>query len=1446
MSETENFKNTDGSSQAGRLLAALDPDYVSVDEHSLKELLAFAREYAKELQYFALENGQVQASGDWSDFLNEKLDLDEIVAFMQNPESFSPERAQPYTRPHFALFLSFLQLLRHAQEQLNAFTWRHLDFYYKEVIQATKKTGVPDQVNVLLELAPDSEQALLPAGTLLNAGADSLGQDRFYSTDNDIIVNHAQIAKLSSVHVEKRVIGIREARENYDGPRRSEAVLQMLQIALGAPLPGDPLPVYETTREETVDYDYLCSLQQLVSFVQTGLFMNFPDFRTLMKFKARRDESGAEWDEINQLLEKAGQNKRNNPDFQLQPSNPRDFEANLELALDGAPDFGGVTLVENIDELYEQRVRENVQKFIRDTLYFEDENDFYRMMQIKMQIDNEWQEINRLLEKAAQEKQDSDYSLPLTDPMDFVTNFNTALGPLTYPSLGGMATIENVDAFYRCIPELERYFFTAAEDFVYLMQTAETWETANQGEEPAPKEWDQVYAILAEAHKTKVYADRKAKLRQICEEQGFEAMLDLAVSGKQQQSSLDSLQIITEYIKKEEDAEFLADISQKPENVEDSELDNACRILELAQRAFLDEPIAQKEEWLNLYPMEDATAVSVNLDLEDDTDTPRWKTFGQGQAEVSRETLPPTTFGWAIASPLLALSEGTRTITLTLGFQSDEFDSTKISDLFPESDASGPFRIEISTETGWIEADTLTATIGDYQNLSGVAGDEEKTLPAIQFKLDFAENVDALAPLSIDEMQLHSPWPALRLMLRQIWQPIQEKTGRYINHYQPFKELKLLKTHIDVTVSGLIPLQLQNDETQLTPNKPFEPFGNQPVAGARFYLGHPELMNKKLKHLDFKLEWMGVPDDIKTHYKNYPDFDKISSEGFSVKISLIDKRLDTVFDEKAKLFAEPDAGISHTISLLNQSETVERSIDADTDTDLLRWSRYWQWELNAPDLQHNSYSAAASAKSLELTAAISSSTEVTAADYQVNPPYTPKVKSLHLDYSAAVEIIMEDYHPGSQIDQIFHIQAFGSHEIKPEAHAQPFLFLPQYDYEGELYIGIREASPPQNLALLFQMAEGSANPDVDTVPVQWHYLSGNRWISLENGNILQDTTRGLINSGIISISLESVEPSTLFSSDLYWIRAAIPQHSSSVCDTVAIHTQAVSATFIEQNNAPDHSPLPAESISDLAEPLPQFNGVRQPYTSYGGKMAEQDKAFYRRLSERLRHKHRAITIWDYEHIILERFPQIYKAKCLPAAPDKPGQVEMIVIPDIRNKRPFNPFEPKVPSDLIADIETYIAETAPGFAEVKVKNAHFAEVKVRVAVRFRPGYDEGYYKQQLNNAISRFLSPWAYEEGADIVIGGRIYANVIINFIEEQPYVDYVVKIKLFSSRDGGANFKLARSFGSEGYWIETEKPDVVLAATRQHEIDIIADTGYEEENFDGINYMKVELDFVTG
>ncbi len=1302
----------DGTSQAQRRQAALDPDYVAIDERSLRDWLAFGQAYAKELRYYNLQN---EVAGDWSAFLD--VDLDKALAFMAAPESFSDEQAEPYRRSHRVLFLAFLQLLQRAQEQLNTLTRRHLDFYYQDVLRLGKKAALPDHVNVLVEPAEDVAQAPLPAGTLLDAGRDSLGQDLAYRADREIMVNHARIAQLSSVYVEKQITGIHEAGEQYLKTKDTEALIALLQIALGDPAPGDPLPHYPYGSK--VDYSRLQTLRTCVD-VQTTLNLDFQEFRRLKQL----------WE----IKFKKTENRDLTPEEQAQ--------------------------------------------------------------------------------------------------------YESLLSKVNDPQIEG-----KLEGYIADFTRVEDFFFMRAEDFAFMMAAVKKEQSATS------EEWNRVYDALDAAYKKKVSAARRKKLENTPKNlAGFTTMLQLALGevvtegGDPIDKLLDKLH---NYIPEADfsDLEQLIDKAKKAtkpdETLTAADWEKVYRILELAWRNREGEPIAQKVEWLNLHAAEEATAVKVS----DSGAYSRWHTFGQGQASVSQDNPPAATLGWMLSSPLLLLGQGKRTITLTLEFQHDPLDLQ-----------SNPFQIQLSTAKGWLEP--------------SVTVPKEQIPKALRFTLTVGENADPLAPLPITEAAIASPWPILRLLLQPRWEENEQEGtgGRYITPYQLFRDLVLVKVHIQVEVKGLTDLQIQNDDTVLQSTKPFEPFGANPSVGSHFYLGHPELVLKRLDWLEFSIEWMGAPQNMGTQYTNYPQ--TLNNTSFTTRISLLDKRLDILLAPSAPLFESADAGATHTISIPDMAVAIEsgrpgyaykQDLEPVGDTDVSAWRRYLQWELNAPDFQHGAYPIVVTAKSIELAADIASgklaadrsSEKPNAAGYQVNPPYTPKIKSLSLNYASSVEILMKDYQTGSAADRIFHRHPFGYAEVQPDPATRLYHFLPSYDNEGELYIGLGDVHPPQNLSMLLQMAEGSADPDLEPAPVEWSYLSGNRWISLHDGHILADTTRGLINSGIIEFQLEPAQPNTLLPPELYWLRAAIPQYSNSVCDTIAIHTQAVAATFVDRNNAPDHlnQPLPAGSITKLVEPLPEIGGIQQPYPSYGGRLPEQDNTFYTRVSERLRHKHRALTLWDYEHLILEQFPQVYKVKCLPAAltdyPEDPGRVKIIVIPDIRNQLLFNPFEPKAPPSLLAEIEEFLADYTPPFATVEVKNAHYVSVMVRFAVRFLPGYDPGFYKQQLNEDLNHFLSPWAYEEGADVVIGGKIYANVIIDFIERRDYVDYVAQFKFFSSEDGSTPSPVESSTSDDGYLVETDRPDGVLVAARQHVIDLIAETRFVEEKFSGINYMKIELDFIV-
>ena len=103
----------DGTSQAQRLLPALQADYVVIDERSLKDQLALASEYAKELKYFDFGNVE---TGNWQGFINPDgladqkfwIWLQQIEDFIRQPENYADDSYYNLHRPHFVLFLTFL------------------------------------------------------------------------------------------------------------------------------------------------------------------------------------------------------------------------------------------------------------------------------------------------------------------------------------------------------------------------------------------------------------------------------------------------------------------------------------------------------------------------------------------------------------------------------------------------------------------------------------------------------------------------------------------------------------------------------------------------------------------------------------------------------------------------------------------------------------------------------------------------------------------------------------------------------------------------------------------------------------------------------------------------------------------------------------------------------------------------------------------------------------------------------------------------------------------------------------------------------------------------------------------------------------------------------------------------------------------------------------------
>jgi hypothetical protein len=255
-----------------------------------------------------------------------------------------------------------------------------------------------------------------------------------------------------------------------------------------------------------------------------------------------------------------------------------------------------------------------------------------------------------------------------------------------------------------------------------------------------------------------------------------------------------------------------------------------------------------------------------------------------------------------------------------------------------------------------------------------------------------------------------------------------------------------------------------------------------------------------------------------------------------------------------------------------------------------------------------------------------------------------------------------------------------------------------------LFIGISNFHLPGLISLYFQLQEASGDVNKAIQKLSWYCLKGNTWHLLEAQQILHDSTQSLTQSGIISFNLVELTADnshSILDDGLTWLKASVPAESAAYPQMISIKSQAAMAVFEDSGNDPAHlrNPLAAEKITKFLEKPDGIKAVTQPFESFGGKMKEEAVPFFTRVSERLRHKQRAWNIWDYERIILENFPFVYKTKCISHTTGQtefaPGHATIIVIPSLVNVATYNKLEPRVSVGNLQKINEFINK--PGAA-----------------------------------------------------------------------------------------------------------------------------------------------------
>lgn len=801
-------------------------------------------------------------------------------------------------------------------------------------------------------------------------------------------------------------------------------------------------------------------------------------------------------------------------------------------------------------------------------------------------------------------------------------------------------------------------------------------------------------------------------------------------------------------------------------------------------------------------------------------------------------------FAFGIAAKSFYLKGGTeRYISLEITFKN----TFKIS--VNQFDISKLLKCKITGEKGWIETNPsnslpvsgFTSTLGDNRlRISFPVAKSEPSITGFQKK--------------IHEEKIETGYPL-------IWFVLQTGSPKAYDLGVALSNNPVEKIRIKTRVKQIHQPQLESDFGLLNPEKPFQPFTGQPKKGSSLYIQYPEWEMKRLTYIKIKLHWANAPENFREWYFNYrhtgqqqlskdtyvsQHFIGVSNVNLNIKnllyqsnalnnalvkgqvqinpqptnlivnderyfkydVALKDGMAWETFTEEDDLFDPVDNGYVTELEL--KSDVVNKTVQANHGIRISLKQSFLH------ELYPRLYALAVSSDQPETPIP--------------NEPYTPLVERVEMEYEADEEFDLSKAGSEKKLN-LFLKDDFGHYEERKSlkeglshvSNKQVRLFsFPQAG--GELFIGLNDLKAGQQLSLLFQVLEGSENPLHSSFSagdeLKWSVLIENHWKELEPRHILSDDTNSLLKAGIIRFNLptEAFTSSSRFMETGVWLRLRSNRPFDATCQLVNVHSQAVKVKFVDNSNELSHlkTGLPAGTITKMIERMSGVKTIEQPYNSFGGYPKENERNYYIRVSERLRHKNRSVSIWDYEHLILQHFPEIHRVKCLNHTNNQsfmaPGNVLLVVIPDTINKNVFDIFQPMVSTGLLNEITAFLKKRASPAIQIRVVNPAYEVVRLKLKVAFKVGLDEAYYKNKLEEDIIQYLSPWTQHAEEQVSFGTYFQESLLVHYLEKLQYVDFI-KEPFFFKND--VHFRKL---------LMPSSPRHILVSAKTHEIDIIQST----------------------
>jgi len=814
--------------------------------------------------------------------------------------------------------------------------------------------------------------------------------------------------------------------------------------------------------------------------------------------------------------------------------------------------------------------------------------------------------------------------------------------------------------------------------------------------------------------------------------------------------------------------------------------------------------------------------------------------------------------GFLISSPALIFEKGVQKINLTFKITRASYDEARIrfdglvkQEIEQESNESPDldklrqrvvseffneaFALYISDKDGWKAVDYCRTKVNRAES-------------TLSFDILLNEQTETLACFDpeIHEGNFETEWPCIRILLNNYAQ------------YHPYKLLQnviIQDISIKAKVSDVNTLTLSNPSGNLDSSIPFMPFGPAPVVGSYLRIQNPVIFQKNLSSLELYINWSGLPqvrDGFANYYRDFPG--EIDNSSFKAVITqnrntIYSSRVQNqqtfeLFDSNGE-FLSNEKKININLENFNFGGRTSRTPDGAGENSspifiVLTNPENAFGHQTFPEI----YAEAALKRSRFRKIVVS----------LPNQPYTPVIERLEASYTNTAREIMlrKSDESGSDI-KFIHIYPFGHVQVFPGPVKSQSFLLPQIQHKGNLFIGLNDVKPGVFVSIGFDLVPAVYIHSAINVPkVKWEYLSNNDWVPFKN-LMLEDSTDGLIKSGIVILKMPATVQTynTCMPQGKFWVRAVYNGTEDLNSKIKHVFTQAVSISSHPEISGPMPDLSNENKIQKIS--FQGKKGIGQIFGPFAMELSDpvgNDNSFYYRISEQLRHKNRAVSNWDIERIVLDRFNQIEKVRVYgrnshPRELVKGSNLQIVVVPRNRLVERARVRSTNVDFSTLIEIREYVSQFVSPHVKVEVSNPVYEQLKVKCKVKFNDLQKSGYLISVLNSELISYLSPDIENESIEKGFDESISKAEILNFIESRSYVEFVTEFSVLQLVEAQGRYRIIDTAKIKQInELRTISAYAILTSAPEHQIEITSDETPEEPVISGIGDLTIESNFV--